>query len=225
VTDDLSGFENVPFDPASMPTSSLGITKAVWYRRPWVLATLALVVIVAISVVTDLPRPITKAQDRASQNASIKEINTDLAECAFAVKESFSFYNMDVGGKLTSSDLGQIPTLLTGDETACSFASEPVYDLTNNLQVDDTKSGIHIDHMLSAVERWITDFALASIRDIQYLFNYPGDAQTIGHLASQERQLAVERATALNDEALAQRALGLPLDPLKIPSLEHLKGT
>jgi len=32
------------------------------------------------------------------------------------------------------SDLAEVPTLLTGDETACSFASEPVYDLTNNLQ-------------------------------------------------------------------------------------------
>jgi hypothetical protein len=225
VTDDLSGFENVPFDPASMPTSSLGITKAVWYRRPWVLATLALVVIVAISVVIDLPRPITKAQDQASQNASIKEINADLADCAFAVKESFSFYNMEVSGKLTSSDLAQIPTLLTGDETACSFASEPVYDLTNNLQVDDTKSGKHIDHMLSVVEQWITDHALASIRDIQYLFNHPGDAQTIRHLTSQEQQLATQRTKALSDEAQAVRALGLPLYALKIPSLEHLKGT
>jgi hypothetical protein len=225
VTDDLSGFENVPFDPASMPTSSLGITKAVWYRRPWVLATISLVVIVAISVVIDLPRPITKAQDQASQNASIKEINTDLAPCALAVKESFNFYNMDVSGTLTPSHLAQIPKLLSDDETACSFASEPVYDLTNNLQVDDTKAGKHIDRMLSVVERWITDFALASIRDIQYLFNHPGDAQTIRHLASQEQQLTIERTMALNDENLARDALGLPLVSLTMPSLEHLEGT
>ena len=225
MTDDLSGFEDVPFDPASMPTSSLGISKAVWYRRPWVLATLALIVVIAISVVIDLPRPITKAQDVASQNASIKEINTDLAECAFAVKESFSFYNEEVSGKLTPSDLALVPTLLTGDETACSFASEPVYDLTNNIQVDDTKSGKHIDRMLSVVERWITDDALASIRDIQYLFNHPGDAQTIRHLASQELQLASERAKALNDEAQADSAIGQQLIALKIPQLEHLKGT
>lgn len=225
MTDDLPGFENVPFDPASMPMSSLGITKAVWYRRPWVLASLALAVIVAISVVIDLPRHITPAQDQASQNASIKEINTDLADCAFAVKESFSFYNMDVSHKLTSSDLAQIPTLLTGDETACSFASEPVYDLTNNLQVDDTKAGRHIDRMLSVVEQWITDYSLASIRDIQYLFNHPGDAQTIRHLASQEQRLAINRTKALNDEAQATRALGRPLISLKIPSLVHLKGT
>lgn len=208
-----------------MPASSLGIMKAVWYRRPWVLATLALIVIVAISVVIDLPRPITKAQDAASQNASIKEINADLADCAFAVKESFNFYNLDVTGKLTKSNLSQIPTLLTGDETSCSFASEPVFDLTNNLQVDDTASGKHIDRMLSVVERWITYNALASIKDIQYLFNHPGDAATIRHLADQEGQLAAQRLKALSDEAQAESVLGRSLDALKIPSLPHLTGT
>jgi hypothetical protein len=225
VTDDLSGFESVPFDPASMPTSSLGITKAVWYRRPWVLASLALLVIVAISVVIDLPRPITRAQDVASQNASIKEINADLADCAFAVKESFHIYNLDVAGSLTPGNKAQVPTLLTGDETACSFASEPVYDLTNNLQVQDTKAGRHIDRMLSVVERWITDDALASIRDIQYLFIHPGDASTIRHLGTAESQLSAERAQALDDEALAENVLGQRLYALKIPTLIHLRGT
>jgi hypothetical protein len=225
VTDDLSDFERVPFDPASMPTSSLGITKAVWYRRPWILAALSLIVIVAISVIIDLPRPITKDQDVASQNASIKEINADLAPCAFAVKESFHIYNLDVTGKLTPSDLSEVPTLLTGDETACSFASQPVYDLTNNLQVDDTKAGKHIDRMLNVVLHWITDNALASIKDIQYLFLHPGDAATIRHLGYQEGQLAAGRVTALNDKAQAEYVLGQELYALKIPTLPHLSGT
>jgi hypothetical protein len=225
VTDDLPGFEQVPFDPASMPTSSLGLAKAVWYRRPWVIATLSLVVIVAVSVVIDLPRPITKAQDAASQNASLKEINTDLAECAFAAKESFHIYNMDVSGKLTTSDLAQVPKLLTDDETACSFASEPVFDLTNNLQVTDTTAGKHIDVMKSVVQNWMTDYALASIRDIQYLFTHPGNASTIRHLASQERQLVAARENALNDEALADQVLDRSLHALKIPVLPHLIGT
>ena len=227
MTDDLSHFEDVAFDPATMPTSSLGIAKAVWYRRPWILSTLALVVIVGISVVIDLPRPITKAQDAASQNASIKQINADLADCAFAVNESIHFYNLHVAGKLTPSNLAQVPTLLTGDETACSFASEPIFDLTNNLQVDDTRAGRHIDKMLSDVERWITYNALATIKDIQYLFNHPGDAATIRHLGFQEGQLASERRKALDQRAQAQRILGVspPLRALKIPSLPHETGT
>jgi len=225
VTDELSDFEKVPFDPASMPTSSLGISKAVWYRRPWFIATVSLILIVAISVVIDLPRPITKVQDGASQNASIKEMNTDLAECSFAVKESFHIYNMNVLGKLTSSDLAQVPKLLNDDETACSFASQPIYDLTNNLQVQDTKAGRHIDRLKSDVQTWMTDFALASIRDIQYLFKHPGDSSTIHHLGEQESHLGAQRALALLDEAKADSVLKLDLVPIKIPVLPHLVGT
>jgi hypothetical protein len=225
VTDDFPDFEQVPFDPASMPTSSLGITKAVWYRRPWVIATLSLVVIVAISVVIDLPRHITKAEDATSQNASIKEINTDLAPCAFAAKESFHIYNMNVRGTLTSSDLAQVPKLLNDDEIACSFASEPVYDLTNNLQVTDTKAGKHIDRLKSAVQTWMTDYALASIRDIQTLFKKPGDSATIRNLAYQERELGVQRDNALDDEELADGVLDYKLHAVKIPVLPSLVGT
>jgi hypothetical protein len=225
VTDDVSGFEEIPFDPASMPTSSLGIAKAVWYRRPWFLLTVALVVIVAVSVIVDLPGRMTPKADAASQNASIKEINTDLAECSFAVKESFSFYNEDVAGTLTASDLTQVPALLVGDQTACSFASQPVYDLTNNLQIDDTKAGIHINHMLTAVEQWITNNALAAIEDIQYLISHPGDAKKIHSLTAQETGLQFERTRALNDESAAEKILGLTLVPVKIPALPHLRGT
>jgi hypothetical protein len=208
-----------------MPTSSLGIAKAVWYRRPWFLLAVALVVIAGVSVIVDLPGHMTPKQDASSQNSSIKEINTDLADCSFAVRESFSFYNKDVAGTLTASDLTQIPTLLIGDQTACSFASEPVYDLTNNLQVDDTKAGIHIDHMLSTVEQWITDNALASIEDIQYLINHPGNETKLQNLAAEESDLQSQRTRAVNDESAAEKILGLTLIPVKIPILPHLTGT
>jgi hypothetical protein len=121
--------------------------------------------------------------------------------------------------------LAQLPTLLTGNQTACSFASEPVYDLTNNLQIDDTKAGIHIDHMLSAVEQWITNNALASIEDIQYLVNHPGNTKKIQNLAAEESDLQRGRTRALNDEAIAQKILGLTLVPVRLPVLPHLTGT
>ena len=224
MSDDLSGFEEIPFDPASMPTGSLGLAKAVWYRRPWVLTLMALLVILAISIVIDLPRSTTRAEDAASQNSSIKEMNTDLAECSFAATESFHLYNSNVAKRLTPSDLAQVPTLLVGDQTACSFASEPVYDLTNNLQVDDTKAGKKIDRMLSVVEKWITDNALAAVEDIQYLFTHPSDAEKLHNLAAQEVDLANDRRKAFGDEHAAESILGIKLVPIKVPSLPHLSG-
>lgn len=225
MSNDSSGFEEIPFDPATMSMSSLGITKAVWYRRPWFLLSVALVVIAGISVIVDLPGRMTPKQDALNQNASIKQINADLKECSFAVRETFSFYNKNVAGTLTSSDLARIPTLLIGDQTACSFASQPVYDLTNNVQINDTKAGIHIDHMLSDVEQWITNNALASIEDIQYLFKHPGSAKKIRNLTAQESGLRRVRSRALGQEETAQQILGLPLLPVNLPVLPHLSGT
>jgi hypothetical protein len=225
VSNDVPDFEETPFDPAAMSMSSLGIAKAIWYRRPWVVLTIALVVIVGISVLMDLPGHMTPRHDESIQNASIEEINADLKECSFAVRQSFSFYNEDVAGTLTTSDLAQLPVLLTGNQTACSFASEPVYDLTNNIQIDDTKAGIHVDHMLSQVEQWITNNALASIEDIQFLTAHPGNVKKIQNLAAEEVDLNVVRARALSDEVTAQQVLGLTLVPVKLPILPHLTGT
>jgi hypothetical protein len=225
VTDDLSGFEEIAFDPASMPTSSLGMAKAIWYKRPWFLVTVAIVLIVAISIITDLPHPITKAQDAASQDATLKSINADLKPCAFAVNESFNFYNSDVSGKLTTSDLSRIPTLLTGDQTACSFAGSPVTDLTNNIQPLGTTAGKYVDHILHIVQQWMTNNALASIDDIQYLFAHPGNVSKIHDLTTQQARLTSNRQLALTDESDAEHVLGISLVPLQMPVLPHLIGT
>ncbi|HEY5266568.1 MAG TPA: hypothetical protein VIJ40_07125 [Acidimicrobiales bacterium] len=225
MTNDEFNFEETPFDPASMATSSLGIAKAVWYKRPWILIVIAVVVVVAISIITDLPRPITKAQDAATQNGTIKQINVDTKACSFAVNESFQFYNKFAQGKLTPSELTQTSGLLVGDQTACSFASEPVYDLTNNIQPLRTSAGKHIDEYLSVASKWMTDYALASIEDIQYLFSKPGTSSKIQGLTSLETHLSAERALAFKDVNEAQQILGIPLKSPILPVLPHLTGT
>ncbi|MHB8380231.1 MAG: hypothetical protein ACYDB2_10015 [Acidimicrobiales bacterium] len=225
MTDEFSDFEVVPFDPASMSTSSLGLAKAVWYKRPWFLITIAVVVVVVLSVLSDLPQRITTKEDAAAQNATIKQINTDLAACSFAVNESFSFYNKDVAGTLTSSEKAQVTPLLVGDQTACSFASAPVYDLTSNIQPRGTTAGKHIEKALRVAQQWMTNSALASIEDIQYLFKNPGTSSKIADLAKQEVNLNTTRQLALSDVNAAERVLGIKLVPLKIPVLPHLRGT
>ena len=208
-----------------MATSSLGIAKAVWYKRPWFLLTVAVVLIVAISIVSDLSHPITKAQDAASQDATLKSINGDLKPCAFAVNESFNFYNQDVAGTLTTSNLSQIPALLVGDPTACSFAGHPVTDLTNNIQVLDTTAGKHIDRMLRVVQQWMTNNALACIEDIQFLFTHPGDESKLHDLTIQQTHLASNRQLARHDVADAEAVLGMTLVSVNLPVLPHLIGT
>ncbi len=222
--DDERGVGEVSYDPASMAASSLGSIKAIWYKRPWFLITVSIVVVVAVSVLSDLPHPITKAQDASAQNATMKEVNTDIAPCAFAVKQAFSFYLEQQAGTLTSSNLSQVPKLLTEDQVSCSFAGAPVTDLTNNIQVLDTNAGKNIDKMKAVVVTWMTNDADAAISDILYLFNRPGDAKKLHDLAVQEAFLTKDRAAALNDVMDANAVLGVSLDMPKLPVLPPLPG-
>ena len=208
-----------------MAAASLESTVVVWYKRPWFLITLGIVVVLGVSVITDLPQHITKAQDASEQNDSIHQINIDIAPCVYAVQQSFNFYQEKVTGNLTAAHLKQVPALLVGDQTACSFASGGVYDLTNNIQVNDTTAGIHIDHMLSVIVTWVTSDALAAIEDIQYLFAHPGNAAKMEKLTKREALLAGDKSKINSDFKAAEDVLGLALKKPNIPALPTLSGT
>jgi len=225
VNDDNQGTPPEPYDPGPMAPSSLESTVLVWYKRPRFLIALAVIVVLGVSVITDLPRPITKAQDAAEQNDVIYQINVSVAPCVFAVQQSFSFYQEQVTGTLSAAHLKQVPALLVGDQTACSFASGGIYDLTNNIEPNNTTAGNHIDRMMGAIVTWSTSDALAAIEDIQYLFVHPGDTVKIERLTQREAQLAQDKTKIDGDFNAAEEVLGLKLNKPKIPALPTLSGT
>jgi hypothetical protein len=211
--------ESSVFDPSSMPVASLKNAHVVWYRRPWVLVTTGILFVVAISVITDLPHPLSRAQDIDSQNASMKLINSDIKPCTFALQQSFTIYREDLAGQLTLNDRAQAPSLLSQDQTACSFASGSTYDLTQNIQVLDTNAGKHIDSMLSDVTLWVTSDAVATMQDIQYLYNHPGNAKKLADLANQERNLDHDRSIARADVQKADAILRTSLTEPALPAI------
>ena len=219
------GVEESAYNPASMSASSLLSWKAVWYKRPWFLLSVAIAVVIAVSVVTDLPHHISKSEDASAQNATLKQINTDITPCGYAVKEAFNFYDANVKGTLTKENLRQIAHLLVADQSVCSFTSGPIADLTTNIQVLDTAAGKHIDSMMIVIVKWTTDDALSAIDDIQYYFAHLGNVSKTHDLTKQELLLAKDRRLALADEAAASAELGTTLLPLQLPSLPQLLGT
>ncbi|MGD0055689.1 MAG: hypothetical protein ABSC34_09690 [Acidimicrobiales bacterium] len=225
MTDDLGGEPRNPYDPGSMALSSLSSGAAAWYKRPWFLIALGVVVVLGVSIVTDLPSHMSPAQDAAEQNAYIAEINTDIAPCVYGVKESFSFYQEQLDGRLTPSDLSQVPELLVGDQTVCSFTSEGIYDLTNNIDVNMTAAGTHVNDMLNDVVLWTTSDALAAIEDIQYLFEHPHDTAKIKNLAKQEVLLRRDGAKIQADYSAAESVLGVKLTKPDIPVLRTITNT
>lgn len=217
--------EPVDYDPASMSTSSLSSAKVIWYKRPWMLVTFAIVVVVGVSVVTDLPQRLTPAQDAADQNAVLRTINGDIDKCTFAVKEAFSFYTMTVNGQMTPAHLAQASKLLIEDQTACSYAGSYLTDLANNTQVRNTTAGRKIDQLKIVIQQWIQSDANGAIYDIQYLVKHPSDAAKLRDLARRETYLSEDRVKALNLVDAASATLGINLVPLRLPELGRLAGT
>lgn len=216
---------STPFDPSTMSGAGLPPTRAVWYKRPWVLVTAAVVVVIGASVLIDLPRPISNSEDVASQTSSINEINTDLTGCAFAVQETFTIYQDMKTGGLTASDRMRAPSMLRDDQTACSLTNSSIFDLTNNIQVQDTTAGKNVDRMLSVTTVWVTADALAAVEDIQSLYGNPNNAAKVADLGNQEALLAKDRAEAIADVQGAQQILGAKLPMPNLPDLPHLVGT
>jgi hypothetical protein len=222
-----SPFDNsdVPFDPGSMPSSSLWMTKAVWYRRPWFLATVGIILVAAVSVITDLPHPITKAEDASQQNGVIKLINGDSAPCIYALKESFSFYREELAHTLAPSNLKTVKNYLLEDQTVCSFASGPISDMTNNIQVSDTTPGKKIDAALASVVKWLTYDGVATILDIRNYFATTPFHMDTANLILNENRLEEDRAAVMADVQAASTLLGKTLTPISIPVLPRLPGT
>lgn len=208
-------------EPMTTAASDASAEQAIWYKRTWVMVTAAIFVVIGASILIDLPRPVGNAEDVASQNASLKEINTDVRGCGYAIKETFLIHQHQLAGTLTASDRTSANKMLLDDQTACSFTNSLIFDLTNNIQVQDTAAGKYIDRMLSVSTTWVTSDALAAVEDIQALYLHPGDPARTNDLSAQEKQLALDRNQAIID---VQRADAILRTTLPVPDLPALPG-
>jgi hypothetical protein len=215
-SDDTAPAIPAPVGPTGVPGPD---EPVVWYKRTWLIVVVAIAVVIGASVLIDLPRPISNAEDIASQTASLKEINTDLAPCSYAITETFLIHHDQVAGTLTPADRLSAPKMLTDDQTACSFTSGSIFDLTNNVQVQDTAAGKFVDRMLSTSTTWSTSEALAAVEDIQTLYLHPGNTAKQRDLVTQEKLLASDRAQAFSDIQQADALLHTHLPDPNLPAL------
>lgn len=102
-----------------------------WYRSRSFLVGAAIVVILAVTVITDLPAPATHASNVAAASTVITTINTDLAPCSFAVSEALNYEALVLVGRVDDAQRAQAPQLLNDDLIACSLVNSSVFDLSN----------------------------------------------------------------------------------------------
>ena len=188
-----------------------------WQRRRGLLIALVVLVIVLITVLSDLPVSTSRADDISAERSVMSEVNSDLAPCALAIHQAIGIWNLQAAHELTPADRAPTPGLLSDDQTACSFTSENIYDLTTNVQVPGTAAGKDLGQVVATATLWTTSDALGAIEDVQTLMSDPGNTAARHSLAKEEGQLAADRATALSQEEAADHTLDTRLQPVDLP--------
>jgi hypothetical protein len=208
--------ETIP-DSFSEPASG----KRPWYRRTWVLVVVVLAVVAGASVVADLPHQATTSELTTEATALVKAVDADIRTCTYSVRQSYTIYGRQQAGTLTAAQRSQVPTLLSQNEQACSFANQAVVSL-GTLTVPSGPAGPHLSAMITSVEVWMTSDAVAAMSDMQKLVAHPTDVSARRDLRAKERLLRLDRAKADRAIAAAERSLGgahlpdpsLPVTPL-----------
>jgi hypothetical protein len=196
------------------PTS----TKPIWQRHRGLAIAVVAVVILLITVLTDLPTSTSRAEDISAERSVMTEVNDDLAPCAFSLNQAIGIWKLQAAHQLTAADRAPTPGLLGDDQSACSFTNEGIYDLSN-IEVPGTPAGKHLGQMVGIATLWTTSDALRTIEDVQTLMANPNDVAARHSLTVEDAQLASDRKNALADEAAADHLLSTHLAVVDMPNV------
>lgn len=199
---------------------------AAFFKKRSVIVSAVVIVVLAVTVVTDLPANSTIASQISEDKAVIQQVNADVGPCAYAAHEAINdIYDGELAHSLTAADIAQVPGLLRDDQTACSFTSDSIYELTSDVDVPNSASGKPLTAMLGTVTLWATSDALSAIESIQTLYDDPGNKQALSQLQSAERLLASDRAEVESEMEAADKVVGTKLPDIDLPALPDPRST
>ncbi|MCU1491227.1 MAG: hypothetical protein JWM85_2632 [Acidimicrobiaceae bacterium] len=208
-------------DPAGTggpPGEGEAAPKPPWYRRRGILLGGAVAVVLAITIITDLPQHTARTTEIANERTVLSEIDTDISPCTFAVQEAFQLYADESKPSLTAGNRARIPGLLRDDQSACSFTDNAIFDLSN-IEVPGSAAGRDIGAIVTTATTWASSDALAAIESIQTLISSPNNAKAKADLATAERLAAEDRGKANSELAAANVVLKAHLPNPALPRL------
>jgi hypothetical protein len=192
-----------------------------WYRRRALVVTMGIVVVLAVTVISDLPVHGSAAANISAGRSVMTEVNTDIASCAFGLKESFTIHSEQIAGSLGLLGSREAPSLLRDDLAACSFTDDNIFELSS-IEVPGSSAGRRLGDVVNTVTLWATSDAIGAISDVQSLFTHPHAKASLRDLAKREAALAADRAAAFGDITEADKLLGVHLQEPDLPGLPVL---
>jgi hypothetical protein len=192
--------------------------KPPWYRGRAALVGAGVAVVLAITIVTDLPVHTSRAADISSEKGVLSELNTDLAPCALAVHEALTIWGEQSDHTLSAANRATSASLLRDDQNACSFTNETIFDLSN-IEVPGSTAGKDMGDLVATSVLWTTSDALNSIEAVQTLMLNGNDSGARVSLDKGERALAADRKAGLAELAQADHVLDTRLPRPDLPAL------
>lgn len=178
-----------------------------WYLRRAFLTSAAVVVVLAVTVVTDLPTTSTRASDLKTAQGIVSEIETDTAPCNLGMTEAFEFYADTTSGHITPAHRAQIPGLIRDDLGACTFTNQSIVDLAS-INVPSSPTGRLLNNVAGNVLTWCDPAALTAIDQITLLIEDTSTAVGRHRLARDEKALTADRAAAYRSITALEHELG-----------------
>jgi hypothetical protein len=186
-----------------------------WYKRRAWLVSAALVVVVAVTVLTDVPHHSTRPGQITDDTRVISQVNSDVGPCSSALGESLTIYRGLSAHSLTPSQINEVPGLLRKDQAACSFTDNHIYQLST-IAAPRSASGKYMGQVVSTVTLWATSDALAAIGEVQAFDSGSADTQVAPRLRHFEGLLSTDRAQAESELGAADSLLQARLPALRL---------
>jgi hypothetical protein len=202
-------------EPWPPPTPDRPAPAVTWYKRRWFLVTTAVLIVVAIAVITDLPTPTSNADDAQAETTIISQINTDVAPCVYSVREAMLIYVDHRSGSLPATSKAQVPSLLRDDEDACSLTDASVFDLSD-IDVIGTPAGKRIADAVAISTNWVTSDALGVVDSIVVLLAHPRDRQALAQLAVAQHRMTGDDDDVMADVEAASKDVDRTLPPVNL---------
>ena len=187
-----------------------------WYWRKSVVIPAVVVVVLAITVLTDLPQHASRSAEISGDRTVMSQINGDVGPCSYALGETFTIYAGLTAHSLTRSELGQAPGLLRDDQVACSFMDDSVYQLSTIEVPGSTQQAKTSASWFRPSPCGLRRTRLSAIEQVQTLDTHPTASRALAQLRNDERLLATDRAQAEAELNAADKVLRTRLPAIQL---------
>lgn len=189
-----------------------------WYQKPKWLLMVAVVAIVAIAVVLDLPTPVSASGRRADLTAYMRTLRQDIGQCSGGVQDAVTAYRDAQAGRLPASTAR---TFVSQGIDACSFTNGGMVDL-GQIQPPRSLARLHLDSLAGQVDAWGYRDGYAALKALERLLAVPPAPGALA--AFNQRVVLLNRTRSSIDATIAgaQRSVGLPARPLGLASISPL---